>query len=243
MKKIIAGIILASVVAMGFAAKNKIKDHVTETKMGKYDDVEIGSGTLRYKALLKQELQAAEVSVMLYPKRGLVGIEFKKGIGHKERVLFDADARKALKEAYEQYIDDYENKKLDKKKTKYERKYGYARVKTEWGPFQYSSYAEPKASFGYIFVGKSPYFALKIPQTKSDQKKGDVVVEYADSLFYFTRSQIKEIVDAMTEEKIGEAIDSLRIDLPTADEYEEADDEASDASKAESEEAGYEEAE
>ena len=221
MKKIIAGIILASAVVCGFAAKPRLKDHITEIRLGKYEPAELGTGTMRLEKTFGHELVAVEFSVMVYPKNGTAGLLYKNGgIGIKERILFDKDARDALRAAYEQYIDDYENKRLERQK-KFVKAYGVARTKLEWGPFQYSTYVEPKTYFGYVFVGKSPYFGIRIPDTVSPQKKGDVDVHYVGNLLYFTRAQIKDLVEAMDEEGLFEAIESQKIVLPANDEYEE----------------------
>ena len=94
-----------------------------------------------------------------------------------------------------------------------------ARAKIEWGPFQYSSYADPKISMGYVFVGKSPYFCIKIPSTKSNQRKGDTQIEYGGNLLYFTRAQAKDLVDAIAEEEIQSAVQSQMVVLPADDDY------------------------
>ena len=60
MKKIIAGIILASAVACGFAAKPRLKDHITEIRLGKYEPAELGTGTRRLEKTFGHELVAVE---------------------------------------------------------------------------------------------------------------------------------------------------------------------------------------
>lgn len=232
MKKIIAALIMSSAVFLGFAARKGLKSHITEVSMGKYDDMEIGNGTLRLRKFMSQELQPKDYTVILYPRRGVAGLHYKKIITEKDRILFDYDARRALISAFESYKAEFDGKKLDRKKSKFEPKYGFARAKIEWGPLQYTSYADPKIGFGYVFVGKSPYFCINVPGTKSDQRIGDVLVEYCGVLLYFTRSQAEDLVKAMEEEVIGAAIESQIVQLPSDDvyesgaDYEEASDEA-----------------
>lgn len=238
MKRIIAVIVMASAVVLGFAARKGLKSHITEVSMGKYEDVELGNGTLRLKKIMGKELQPKDFTVVLYPRRGVAALQYKKLVAEKDRILFDYDARRALANAFESYKVDFEEKKLDRKKTKFEPKYGFARSRIEWGPLQYTSYADPKIGFGYVFVGKSPYFCINVPGTKSDQKVGDVQVEYGGVLLYFTRSQAEDLVKAMEEESIGAAIESQTVKLPSDDEYdgfdsgyEEASDEVKPAEK------------
>ena len=50
MKKIFALIVLVAAFCSAFAAKNRMKDHITETKLGSYDEFEIGSGSLKTKS-------------------------------------------------------------------------------------------------------------------------------------------------------------------------------------------------
>ncbi len=202
-----------------FAARSpKVKETITFVNLGDYDDVELGSGTFRQRKLIDNELEAKEFSVMLYPKKGVAGFLYKKGFV-KERLLLDKDARDMIIKSYEQYLEDYKEKKLDRKQKKYKANYYYARAKIEWGPFQYSTYADPKISTGYVFVGKSPYFCVKIPGTKSTQNKGDTPVEYSGNLLYFTRAQAADFINAIQESEIQKAIESQILEAPPEDDY------------------------
>lgn len=219
MKKKILFIMVGTMAALSFAARTpKVKQEIETVKLGKFDPVELGSGTFRLRKILVNELEAKDFSVMLFPKNGTAGIVYKN-MPNKERLLLDKDARKAVITSYNAYLKDFEEKKLDRNQKKYKATYEYARAKIEWGPFQYSSYADPKISMGYVFVGKSPYFCIKIPSTKSTQRKGDTQIEYGGNLLYFTRAQAKDLVDAITEEEIQSAVQSQMVVLPADDEY------------------------
>ena len=220
MKKI-ALLLLTSVLIVSCGTTRKIprvKDKIDTVKMGKYDPVELGSGTMRLKRLVANELEAKEFSVMLYPRDGTAGILYRK-MPNKERLLLDKDARDAVIKSYQEYLKDFEDKRLDKSKKKFEPAYEYARAKVEWGPVQYSSYADPRIVMGYVFVGKSPYFCIKVPNTESDQNKGDTPISYGGNILYFTRSQGQDLVNALSDEEIREALNSFIIELPADDEY------------------------
>ncbi|MGN0729274.1 hypothetical protein [Treponema sp.] len=228
MKKLILFVMLGAAASSLFAARTpRVKDEIETVKMGKFDPVELGSGTFRLKKILKNELEAKDFSVMLYPKNGTAGIVYKN-TPNKERLLLDKDARKAVINSYNAYLKDFEEKKLDRKQNKYKAIYEYARAKVEWGPFQFSSYADPKISMGYVFVGKSPYFCIKIPSTKSSQKKGDVQIEYGGNLLYFTRAQAKDLVDALSDDEIQKALSAQIVELPSDDVYDSGDYEEAD---------------
>ena len=70
MKKIIAGIILASAVVCGFAAKPRLKDHITEIRLGKYEPAELGTGTMR-RRLLDMNLWLLNFQSWFIPKTEL----------------------------------------------------------------------------------------------------------------------------------------------------------------------------
>lgn len=222
MKKIMAIALVMTAALSCFAVKrNSVKDTITEKKMGNYDDIETGNGTFRLKKMFSNELEPKEFSVMLYPRKGIVAFQYKRSVAERDKIDFDEDGRQAFFKAFEEYKADFDAKKLDKKAKKFVKKYGVARSRVSWGPFQYSTYADPKIEFGYLFVGKSPYFCINVPYTESKQKKGDIPVYYGGSILYFTRSQAEDFAKAMQPEVIQEALDSMKIVAPDGDDYDE----------------------
>lgn len=213
MKKIAAFLIAAvSISAAVWAGASKIPAKIMTYDMGKYKEAELGSGKLRIKKMLKGDLEVKDFQVMMYPRRGIVGLCYKPAFG-KERMLMDAQARKVIRDAYDQYLQDYSEKKLDRKRTKFVKCYGVARTMVEWGPMQYSAYADPRLEIGYMFVGKSPYFVLKLCHCDSDQKKGDVAIKYAGMYLYFTRDQMKDFIDAIQEDVVALSVESQKVSV------------------------------
>lgn len=237
MKKIAAFLIAAvSISAAVWAGASKIPAKIMTYDMGKYKEAELGSGKLRIKKMLKGDLEVKDFQVMMYPRRGIVGLCYKPAFG-KERMLMDAQARKVIRDAYDQYLQDYSEKKLDRKRTKFVKCYGVARTMVEWGPMQYSAYADPRLEIGYMFVGKSPYFVLKLCHCDSDQKKGDVAIKYAGMYLYFTRDQMKDFIDAIQEDVISLAIENQKMasfEASKGDSYDDADADYSEAADEES---------
>lgn len=137
--------------------------------------------------------------------------------------------------AAENYLKDYDAKALDRSRKKPSDMYGVIRSRIEWGPFQYSANADPKVTFSYVFIGKSPYFCIRIPQTDSSQSKGGLRVKFPGTKLYFTRKQLKELTDGMNEENFRKvAAESSNTNIMSADIYE--DYEEADVPKAEAEE-------
>ncbi|WP_407397135.1 hypothetical protein [Treponema sp.] len=226
MKKIIVGIILAAALASGFAAKKRIKDHITETKLGSFDEFEIGSGTLKTKKMASSDLSAQDFIVKFNPRKNTASLHYKK-LGLKERLIFDVDGRNTLIEAYKAYLADYEAKNLNRKKTKFEPQYGQARMKIDWGAFSYNMTAHPKADFGYIFFGKSPYFAIRVHSIKSEETKDGIAPEYSGAILYFTRAELKDLAEALSEETISKGMQDLVVNY-AGDDYLEDNDKTAD---------------
>lgn len=222
MKKIFASLVLALIALSGVSAKKSIKDRIYQEKIGRFNEVDIDNGMFRLKKTFGTELIPTEWTVKLYSEDGSAGIYYKTDLASKESLRFDKDARDVLRAAYEQYLSDYEAKKLKKSK-KFVEAYGVARAKIVWGMISDRAIAHPKIYFGYIFVGKSPYFCIKTVSTNAEEKKGDIVVQYIGNLFYFTRAQAKQFLDAMSETQIENARASTVVVLSEDSDYEEAD--------------------
>ncbi len=202
---------LCAVILSGCASTGmKVKEHIDESKIGRYDPPELGSGQFRLEKLLSSELEAKDYSVLYYPDTNTVGLLFKNGLT-KTKIRMDKDARDALINAVNAYKDDFENHRLDRKMKKVKEVYGAARVKLEWGPVFYNYWSDPKVIFGYQFVGKSVYFCAKVLASKSEMKADDVVIQNGSILIYMKRSQADELVQALSEENISEVLKSVII--------------------------------
>lgn len=218
MKKIFALIVLVAAFCSAFAAKNRMKDHITETKLGSYDEFEIGSGSLKTKKAIGAGLGSQDFIVNFNPRKNTASLHYKK-LGMKERLIFDMDGRKSFIEAYNAYLADYDAKKLNRKKTKFENAYGQARMRVDWGAFTYNMNAHPKAEFGYLFAGKSPYFAIRVRSIKSEESHDGITPEYSGALLYFNRSQAGDLAEALSEKTISETMQSLLAPKEASDDY------------------------
>ena len=129
----------------------------------------------------------------------------------------DKDSRQKLSEAYSKYLDDFENKKLNRKGKNTTKTYGSILLHANWGTFSNSTpnNGEGKAYLGYEFVKGSPYFTIHAYPMAN--KYYDPVVDAVDKeslnlTYYFTKSQMKDLLDSITEENISDVCSVLTTD-------------------------------
>lgn len=123
-------------------------------------------------------------------------------------LLMNADSRKKLSNAKDMYLSDFNNKKLARKNRKSFKIYGSIDVTLNWGAIQSStpSFGSGSASLGYEFVKNSPYFVITCFPLYNEYY--DIVGESTsrESMmikYYFTKAQLNELVDMISEDKIA----------------------------------------
>lgn len=208
----------ASTSASSSQSASRLKAEIDTVNLGDFENVELGSGTMRVKRIFSGDLRGIDFSVMLYPRQGTAGVLYRN-FTNRERLLLDSDARRMIVDAYDMYLEDFDAQALDRSQREFVQTYGRARCRIEWG-LTYNYYANPVLEAGYIFVGRSPYFCLKINFTRSDQYLGADApdVHYGGLVMYFTRAQALDLVDAIKEEQIQDAVAGAV--LPPDDVYE-----------------------
>ena len=141
-------------------------------------------------------------------------------------VQFDETNRKKLAEAMEAYLQDFENKNLQRKGNHTERAYGKISYRLDWGTLSSSTpnHGEGSGYVGYEFIKGSPYFTISNYPFYNDAFDiiGDSVTRESHQLhYYFTKAQIKQLVELLSEDKINaQLVDNGYMRAPTeADEY------------------------
>lgn len=129
-----------------------------------------------------------------------------------------------LTAAYQKYLDDFENKKLDRTAKKTYKQYGTMKVHLDWGTIKTSTpnNADGTAYIGYEFIKKSPYFTITIQPLENNYYKvvGDTVSRASLSLTYaFTKAQMKELLDFTSEEAVNTFMSSFIIENVEPEEY------------------------
>ena len=131
---------------------------------------------------------------------------YRGGMYH---VLLNKACRGMFREAVDRYLDDFENKRLDRKGT-HTKAYGEYPVSLQWGSFAalIGNRARSKVQFGYEFKNGSPYFLLSVPSAENEAyDSGRSKIEASATLrFYFTKAMTSQMMNALAEEKIEAAI-------------------------------------
>jgi len=143
-------------------------------------------------------------------------------------VLFDRDARKQLAQAAETYLSDFENKRLQRNGKHTERSYGRISYGLQWGATSSTTPCNGKGEgyVGYEFVKNSPYFTIRNYPFENEyfKRAGEATTRESMSLrYYFTRAQIKQLLELISEENIAAQLNDAHFYLEptTADEYDE----------------------
>lgn len=131
---------------------------------------------------------------------------YRGGMYH---VLLNKAGRSLFREAVDRYLDDFENKRLDRKGS-HTKEYGEHPVSLQWGSFatMIGNRARSRVQFGYEFKDGSPYFLLSVPSAENEQyNTGHSKIAASATLrFYFTKAMTSQMMDALSEENIDAAI-------------------------------------
>lgn len=166
-----------------------------------YDTVELATGTVTFG--IKQR-----VGQMIFnPSEDTAGIQvnYQTAIFN---ILFDGKTRGQIADALSRYLEDYDGKRLLRKKSSKTRKiYGKGKCYIEWGVLKsmMSNHANTAVQFGYEFKKDSPYFCLIIKGADNEQlNKGSYIAkESTEVQLYFTRAKAKLFAAALSDESIN----------------------------------------
>ena len=131
---------------------------------------------------------------------------YRGGMYH---VLLNKTGRALFQEAGNRYLDDFENKRLERKGNR-TKVYGEYPVSLQWGSFakMIGNRAQSRVQFGYEFKNGSPYFLLSVPSAENEEYNTgrSKIAASATLRFYFTKAMTSQMMNALTEEKIEAAI-------------------------------------
>lgn len=141
-------------------------------------------------------------------------------------VFFDDADRKRFIDAGNQYLKDFENKKLERKNKKTNHKYGKITSDVYFGSIkvQAKNHSQPLTYFGYTFKKDSPYFmisCLTAPNTRYKNKDDPYPAESSALSYYFTKSQLKNLMNLLSDENLNSYKTSILEEMypSEADEY------------------------
>jgi hypothetical protein len=141
-------------------------------------------------------------------------------------VTFDEAAREKVINSINNYLEDFENKRLNRKGKNTYQAYGKMPMHLDWGTLPNSTPNNGKGHgyCGYEFEKGSPYFTISNFPFINDHYevvKGSTTRESMALKFYFTKSQAKQLAAFLTNDVIYKALNEAKvIYIPTqADEY------------------------
>lgn len=141
-------------------------------------------------------------------------------------VQFDEENKKKLATAVNNYLNDFENKRLNRKGKKTEKAYGKINYRLDWGSISSTTpnHGSGDGYLGYEFVKGSPYFTISNYPFKNDYYDiaGDSTSRESLQLkYYFTKAQAKALVERTSDSYIRKILTGTN-ELPeptAADEY------------------------
>lgn len=143
-------------------------------------------------------------------------------------VQFAQQARSVLVSAVEQYLSDFDNKKLDKnaKKKDTESVYGTAEAYEEYGIAlaNLNHAARPIVTFGYEFINGNPYFMIYAKKAKdikyvhrsNDDSNADKTIPQR---YYFTKAQAKTLATFLSDSNIESLRKETNYDEVSEDDF------------------------
>ena len=141
-------------------------------------------------------------------------------------VTFDESAREKVIKSINNYLEDFENKRLQRNGKKTYQAYGKIPMHLDWGTVASSTpnNGSGQGYCGYEFEKGSPYFTISNFPFANEffEVVGDSTTRESMALkFYFTKSQAKQLAAFLSNEVIYKALtDAKVIFIPTqADEY------------------------
>ena len=221
MKKIIATAVAALLVVSSAFAKKKTIDPYDDKKMHPTErsGLEKFLGTNRYDVFDEVAMYIKPIVGKIKAKKG--NFIYRRGTDVAGfRIYYDTTAytvemaqepRQICCDAIDKYIEDFENKRLDRKakSNKTRAVYGNAPGYEEYGvAISMMNYkAKPTFYFGYDFVDGSPYFVIHVAKAKNLALEGRSTdlpnLETIVQNYYFTRAQAQKLKDFINEANIS----------------------------------------
>lgn len=203
----------------------KQKKDLTENKFVRnllnYDRFTYDSESTIYVMNFLDGITKVDCSFTISNKSKTAGLS-NKYMGVYYYLTFDESGRKAFRMAYEQYIKDFENKKLIRKTNKTIKVYGKASSRVEWGSVKNSTpnAANLKVNLGYEFKNNSPYFKISsaaVVNANYDRAPTTLPRESARIEYYFTKAQAKALYDFLAEDNLAKYLEVQYVDIEETD--------------------------
>lgn len=183
---------------------NKVKKEKPQNQTFKYGNkgeyITIGETTIFEKNFFgKFKMEDANLVVRYDDEMRGLGAKYN---GQYYFCLFYPKGINMIKDAYKQYLSDFENKKLVRNSKKTLKAYGTTSATLRWGTFSNSTpnNGEGKAQIGYTFINNSPYFTISVPAVYNahfDVVKDAATRNSNDYKIYMTKAQVSNFLDGL----------------------------------------------
>lgn len=214
---------LAALCALVFAScKSSPRTVEGRTVIADVDPIETASVTIQLLNFLGTAVEPTVLTVSFAPRTDEALLQFKMG-GNTYYLYMPQNVRALVRDAAVRYNEDFAALNLDRElsQRKSEKIYGEAEGSyMRWGLGRLAMNGEgyPKIGVGYRFEGKSPYFVITVysaenPGYKSNWSNIEKSIKYA---IYMNKAQSLALADALREENLMKALDTLPV-VPYAD--------------------------
>ncbi len=184
--------------------KIKGKKTFTQQLFGTEKYIKIDSSSLFVSNTFGQ-VQQRSIDLIYKPQTDLAGFMVRYDTSLYNFYMAQEDRRQLI-EAVNKYLSDFEEKKLIRKTGKTVKIYGEVNAYEEFGivEIMMPNISKPEAYLGYRFLGKSPYFCIKVrPAPNIAENLGsDKVSKSIEQCYYFTKAQVQELVHFLSDENV-----------------------------------------
>lgn len=245
MKKILSILIISILTASAIFAKpvnedaDYYEDAVTDSNVS-VDDEKAPFFTFKTSSSMRditgKEISFSTLNVInkLKITEGVITYNTKKetfGFGSSYLAAYyiltmDEKNRTVLQNAYNNYLSDFKNKRLNRKDRKSISQYGKMSVHLNWGTIKASTPSNgiAKATLGYKFYDNSPYFVIQVPVTFNEFSTVNegVSIESIPLTYAFTKAQMETLLEAISDKELSKLIPSKYIPIEEADVYDDS---------------------
>lgn len=185
--------------------------------------IELGNGSIFEYNMFNTDVVQSDVAYMYYPKDDAIVLVLLSTMS-KYYILFDQNDRAVCRNAYKQYLADFDARVLDKKSNKTYNLYGEFAGEYRQGMIGTATITKPKVSVGYRFVKNSPYFTLTLWPAELESFMPGADVEAgggSDKMtFFMTKKQAASLINLMDEASIDKLLaDTNKQTLESVDSY------------------------
>lgn len=174
-----------------------------EKLWGSHKFIDLDMTTI-YTNTVTGKLKKQDCTIVYFDKEKMAGFGSQYVMAYYY-VSFSDNSRKKLANAYELYLSDFQNKKLDRENKKSQKVYGDIDIRLDWGTVKSSTpnWGTGKAQLGYKFKEGSPYFTITIYPISNEKFKEDQDAYTPQSMlltYSMTKAQGAEIKNFLSDE-------------------------------------------